>query len=89
MLAFLDTGSGRNFISQEAAKKLKLAPTYYEFREILTSNRITKQSMPIYQVNINSLDGTVQEEIEVTGSKLPDFTSVRRPNIHHLYKAQV
>ena len=84
MWAFLDTGSGRNFISREAAKKLKLVPTHHESREILTLNGITKQSMPIYQVNINSLDGTVKEEIEVTGSKLPDFTSVRRPNIHHL-----
>ena len=40
--------------------------------------------MPIYQVSINSLDGTVQEEIQVTGSKMCDFTTVRRPDISQL-----
>ena len=82
--AFLDTGSGRNFISREAAKKLKLTPTHHESREIVTLNGVAKQSMPIYKVNIKSLDGTAQEKIEITGSKLPDFTTVQRPDISQL-----
>ena len=36
--AYLDTGSGRNFISREAVKKLKLKPARHESREILTVN---------------------------------------------------
>ena len=82
--AFLDTGSGRNFISRNAAKKLKLTPVHHESREIVTLNGISKQSMPIYQVSINSLDGTVQEEIQVSGSKMCDFTTVRRSDISQL-----
>ena len=82
--AFFDTGSGRNLISRDAAKKLKLTPVHHESREIVTLNGISKQSMPIYQVSINSLDGTVQEEIQVTGSKMCDFTTVRRPDISQL-----
>ena len=82
--AFLDTGSGRNLISRDAAKKLKLTPVHHESREIVTLNGISKQSMPIYQVSINSLDGTVQEEIQVTGFKMCDFTTVRRPDISQL-----
>jgi hypothetical protein len=36
--------------------------------------------MPIYEIEINTLDGGAREKIEVTGSKLPDFTTVRRPH---------
>ena len=28
--------------------------------------------MPIYKIKINAISGEAQEEIEVTGSKLPD-----------------
>ena len=82
--AFLDTGSGRNFISHEAAMKLNLNPMYHETREIVTVNGTAKQSMPVYKVKIKSIDGNAQEEIEVTGSKVPDFTTVKRPDITKL-----
>lgn len=82
--AYLDTGSTRNFISREAAKRLQLAPTHHETREIVTLNGVAKQSMPIYKIEINALDGRAREEIEVTGSKLPDFTTVKRPDIREL-----
>ena len=82
--AYLDTGSGRNFISREAAKKLKLSPTHHESREIVTVNGTSRQSMPIFQTTIDSLDGEVHEEIELTGSRLQDFTTVRRPDMNDL-----
>ena len=84
MWAYLDTGSSRNFVSRDAAKRLNLKPKHHEPREIVTLNGVSKQSMPIYGVEINSLDGQAREEIEVTGSRLPDFTTVRRPNIREL-----
>ena len=40
--------------------------------------------MPIYQTTIHSLDGKEHEQIELTGSKLSDFTTVRRPDMNEL-----
>ena len=68
--AYLDTGSGRNFISKEAANKLKLNPIRHESRHIVTVNGTKKQSMPIYDVTINSIDSKASEKIEITGSNL-------------------
>ena len=82
--AYLDTGSGRNFISREAVKKLKLKPARHESREILTVNGSKVQSMPIFDTSIVSLDGKACEEIELTGSRLADFTTVRRPDMNQL-----
>ncbi len=52
--------------------------------EIVTLNGVTKQSMPIYKIEINALEGAAQERIEVTGSELPDFITVKRPDICEL-----
>ena len=46
--AYLDTGSGRNFISREAVKLVKLKPRRHETREILTVNGTKVQTMPIF-----------------------------------------
>ena len=82
--AHLDTGSGRNFISKEAANKLKLNPKRNESRHIVTVNGTKKQSMPIYDVTINSIDSKAIEKIEITGSKLTDFTTIKRPTLSEL-----
>ena len=82
--AYLDTGSGRNFISREAVKLVKLKPTRHETREILTVNGTKVQTMPIFDTHIKSLDGKSCEEVEFTGSKLADFTTVRRPDMNQL-----
>ena len=84
MWAYLDTGSAKNFVSRDAAKKLNLKPKRHEVREIVTLNGVTKQSMPIYEIEINALDGKARERMEVTGSKLSDFTTVNRPAISEL-----
>ena len=42
------------------------------------------QSMPIFDTSIASLDGKACEEIELTGSRLADFTTVRRPDMNQL-----
>ena len=54
--AYLDTGFGRNFISCEAVKLLKLKPTRHETREILTVNGTKVQTMPTFDTYIKSLD---------------------------------
>jgi hypothetical protein len=64
-------------------KKLDLNPTH-ESREIVTVNGTSTQSMPIFQTSITSLDGKVHEEIELTGSRLQDFTTVKRPDMNEL-----
>ena len=38
--------------------------------------------MPIFDTHIKSLDGELCEEVEFTGSKLADFTTVRRPDMN-------
>ena len=82
--AYLDSGSSRNFISREAIQRLKLTPVCHEKREIVTLSGTTKQSMPIFEVTMTSLDGKASEKIELTGSEMPDFTTVRRPKLMDL-----
>ena len=82
--AYLDTGSGRNFISSEAANQLKLNPTHHETRQMVTLNGTKRQSMPIFHIAMDSLDGKTRERIEVTGSKMPEFATVRRPDMNEL-----
>ena len=53
---YLDTRSGRNFISSDAVKTLKLSPTRHESRQIVTVNIVKKQSLPLYEVTLNSLE---------------------------------
>ena len=40
--------------------------------------------MPIFNLVIESLDGKASEKIQLTGTKLRDFTTVRRPDINQL-----
>ena len=82
--AYLDTGSGRDFVSKEAANKLKLYPIRHESCYIVTVNGTKKQSMPNYDVTINSIDSKASEKIEITGSKLADFTTIKRPTLTEL-----
>lgn len=82
--AYLDTGSGRNFISKEAVRKLKLSPMRHDSRHVVTINGSKKHSMPVYQVDIVSVDNDARENIEITGTKLSDFTSVKQPAIREL-----
>ncbi|XP_028410907.1 uncharacterized protein LOC114533565 [Dendronephthya gigantea] len=85
-VGYLDTGSGRDFISREAVKKLNLNPTHHESHEIVTVTGTSTQAMPIFQTTINSLDGKVHEDIELTGSRLQNFTTVKRPDMNELKK---
>ncbi|XP_028407824.1 uncharacterized protein LOC114530401 [Dendronephthya gigantea] len=78
---YLDTGSGRNFVSKEATDKLKLKPKRHETHNILTINGTKKQSMPVFDVKIESVDGSANKSIELTGSRMMDFTTVKRPTI--------
>lgn len=56
----------------------------HETKETITVNNLTKQSMPIFEVMIESLYGNAWEGIELTGSKLNDFTTVMRPDMNKL-----
>ena len=82
--AYLDTGSGRNFISQDALAKLKLSPVHHETRHIVTVSGSKRQSMPIINVEMASLDGTAKERIEITKTKMPTFTTITRPDMNEL-----
>ena len=37
---------------------------------------ISSEALRIFEVTMTSLDGKTSEKIELTGSKLPDFTTV-------------
>ena len=82
--AYLDSGSGRNFISSNATNKLKLVPVRSDVRQIVTINGSKEQSLPIYNVKIQSVDGEQGETVEVTGSRMQNFTTIKRPNISQL-----
>ena len=66
--AYLDTGSGRNFISLDAVTRLKLNPVRHETRQIVTLSGTQRQSMPIFDLNIDSGAGQARERIKVTGA---------------------
>ena len=68
--AYLRTGAGRNFITSEAAKRLNLNAERHEVREILTVKGSKRQSMPIFNLSIESLGGKASEKIQVTGTRL-------------------
>ena len=38
----------------------------------------------MYNITISSLDGNAKEKLEVTGSKHPDFSTVKSPKMHEL-----
>ena len=82
--AYLDTGSGRNFVSKQAIVKLKLTPKRHDTRHIVTVNGSRKQSMPVFKVEMQSIDGKERQSIELTGSHLEDFTTIQRPTIAEL-----
>jgi hypothetical protein len=82
--AYLDSGSSRNFISSDAVRKLKLTPIRHETRQIVTLSGTTKQSLPIFEVTMTSLEGKTRERVELTGSKMSDFTTVLRPKLSYL-----
>ena len=84
MCTYLETGSVRNFISREAIKKLNLKPKRHESRQFVTINGVQKQSMPIFEVRLDSLDNRASKQVEITGSKMEDFTTVRRPTVREL-----
>ena len=42
--------------------------------------------MPILEVTTESLDGKTQEDIELTGSKLNDFTTIRLSDMNQLIR---
>ncbi|XP_048575296.1 uncharacterized protein LOC116604510 [Nematostella vectensis] len=82
--AYLDTGSGRNFVSREVIRKLNLRSVRHESRHIVTVNGVKKQSMPVFEIEMNSVDGKARENLEVTGSQMVDFTTIKRPTIAEL-----
>lgn len=40
--------------------------------------------MPVFNVEIVSLDGNAKEKIEVTGTIMPNFTTIKRPDMNKL-----
>ncbi len=58
--------------------QLRLSPQRHESRNILTANGSKKTSMPVFEVVIDAVDGQASENIEVTGTDMLDFTTVKR-----------
>ena len=50
----------------------------------MTVNGTRKQSLPIFNIDTESLDGTRREKIEVAGASLPDFTTIKRLDMDKL-----
>lgn len=40
--------------------------------------------MPIFDLDIDSVDGRARERVEGTGAKMADFTTMRRPDLSAL-----
>ena len=63
---YLDTGSGRSFISSDAIERLNLKPHHYETHQLTTVNGAKKQSTPIYN-RIDSIIVQTRKKNEVSG----------------------
>ena len=42
---------------------------------------IMRKSIPVFNVTINSVDGRASENVEITSTDIPDFTTVIKKNI--------
>ena len=42
--------------------------------------------MPVFNVTINSVDGRASENVEIMGTDIPDFTTVKRRTFTQLKK---
>ena len=82
--AYLDPQPGKNFISLDAVRRLKLNTVCHETQQLVTLSGKQKQSMPIFDLNIDSVDGQAREQIEVTGAKMANFTTMQRPDLSTL-----
>lgn len=82
--AYLVTGSRTNFISRETIKKLSLKLKRYESRQFVTINGVQKESMPIFEARLNSLNNRTSDQVEITESKMEHFATVRRPTMREL-----
>ena len=51
---------------------------------VVTGNGTKKQPILIFDIRMESLNGKESEEVKVTGTKLPDVTTFRRPNMNEL-----
>ena len=56
---------------------MRLKSKGHETRHILTVTGTKKQSMPILNVTTESVDGKKSKSVELTGTKVMDFTTVR------------
>ena len=81
---FLDTGSGRNFISTDAMRMLRLKPESYVTRDVTIISGTRRKAMPVFNVTIESLDKKTKEAIEIAGVEMNDFTTIRRPDLRRL-----
>ncbi|KAL9983269.1 hypothetical protein ACROYT_G005415 [Oculina patagonica] len=61
-----------------------LTPNRHGTRQMITLNGTKQQSMPVFPITMDSLDGKTRERIEVTGSKMPEFATTRPPNMNDL-----
>ena len=73
---------GRNFISSDAVDRLNISPDHHEVRQIVTVNGMKRQTMPVFNLTIESCDGSAREDIAITGAKLSSFTTVKRPDMN-------
>ena len=64
-------------LSNNSEKKIRFFVSDY-------LNGTKKQSLPVYNITISSLDGKAKKKLEVTGSKNPDFSTVKMPKMHKL-----
>jgi len=69
--AYLDTGFGRNFISGSAtsASASRIAPSCHHY---------------VFDVTLISVDGRAIERVDIVGSSMPNFTTVKRPTLKEL-----
>ena len=51
---------------------------------MVTLTGTKRQSMHVFRIAMDSLDGKTIERIEVSGSKMPEFATIRRPNMNDL-----
>ena len=77
-------GFPEKFHIERGCTTVKTITPRHESRNILIVNGSKRASMPVFKVMIKLVDGKASENIEITGTEMPDFTTVKRPTFIEL-----
>ena len=82
----LDTGAGSSYVSTSFINHVQKKPSYWESKSIETMMSTTTKKLPVYQIELQSMDGRCTIEVKVNKLDRPVLTTLKNPRIANLKK---